>query len=518
MGPDACGECHPDKHASWRDSLHAVMNQRADAPGAIVGDFDDATVRYAGGTARFTRAGDDYAMTLQADGQPARRYRITRTIGVEHLQEYVGVLVDGPEPRDAPAYATEVRLPFGYWRRTGRWLHQQYFDSWYGPEHRADGAVAVDPYAPPTAPWAERCAWCHNTYPFDLRALRSDRRALGQGPEIYFALDDPRPSSAALPDAAMVTVGISCESCHLGGREHAVEGADIHFVPTSPALALRPDAPDLSGGRDNPVVVNTLCAQCHSTPANRYPDGSVTRNSSEALDMAAGACMSQIACTDCHDPHRKHARPAPPCVRCHEDLPPDHAHHADADAQCVDCHMPRIVQGIDRVVRTHRISSPTSAAMFSATAPNACNLCHVDETLDWTLDALATLWDVQVDVLDGGTAAPMGERWLHSASRDTRIAAAAAVARRDDARAWLPALVAALDDPIAYNRMWILFAIEDALGRPLTDREYNPTATREARSDQARQLLDSPDAPRRTRSVGARSDVRAGKLRQRANN
>ena len=112
IGPQACGECHPDQYARWQGSLHRVMNARASDAGAVIGNFDDAAL----GDAHFTRDASGYFMTLRGT-----RYRVTRTIGRRGLQEYVGV-------RDGDA--TEVRLPFGWWPRAGGWQMQSAFDPW----------------------------------------------------------------------------------------------------------------------------------------------------------------------------------------------------------------------------------------------------------------------------------------------------------------------------------------------------------------------------------------------------
>lgn len=494
VGPEACGECHEANYRKWRGSLHRVMNQRVDEAGAIVrGDFSGVDVEYAGGRARFDRdAGGTPHVTLISAAGVTRRYRVTRTIGTRHLQEYVGVQIAGPEPAVDPIYATEIRLPFGWWVRHGAWLHQQYFDSWYGPERRADGAPTLDAFTPDPTPWATRCAWCHNTYAFELRALRErPGRTLGLGPERHVTLPaaasdrDPRQLAALaganhLPVDELVTVGISCESCHLGGREHAVDGDAIRFVPTSDALARRADAPYLEGGRANPAVVNALCAQCHSTPSDTFPHGGATRNSSEALDLAAGACTSAIRCIDCHDPHAGGVRDAvAACTRCHNDLAAPaaaraHARHAPGTASCLDCHMPRMVQGIGGWVRSHRIASPTEPRMLAAGAPNACNLCHLDRSAAWTVAELARGWKRELEA-GGVLDRPMGEVWLAGDQPTWRLVAAGAYARSPLGPAALPALAAGLADPVAYRRMWMLFAVEDTLGRRLDPAEYDPT-------------------------------------------
>src|SRR6185295_1660479 len=98
---------------------------------------------------------------------------------------------------------------------------QPFFDPWLGEDD-------IDIYAPVTEPWAERCPWCHSTYPFAQRIARSSGpHAVGHGLERFF---ESPPAGPRLDVAQQVTTGISCESCHLGGRAHAA-GAPIHFVP-----------------------------------------------------------------------------------------------------------------------------------------------------------------------------------------------------------------------------------------------------------------------------------------------
>jgi HEAT repeat protein len=80
-----------------------------------------------------------------------------------------------------------------------------------------------------------------------------------------------------------------------------------------------------------------------------------------------------------------------------------------------------------------------------------------------------------------------GAAWLASPVGTIRITAAAALARTQG-KAAVPGLLAILDDPIAYYRMWTLFALESALGRRLSPREYDPLAAPARRAAQLRQL------------------------------
>lgn len=456
IGPEACGECHPTQRAAWQTSLHRRMNQLAGSA-SIIGDFQ-TSIAYAGGTATFARDGEGpraaYTMTL-AKGGATTRYRVTRTIGVRSLQEYVGVDTASPE-------AVEVRLPFAWWPRAKGWFAQPYFDPWFAREEDFDA------YAPITEPWAERCPWCHSTYPFEARIARASRRAVGHGMEQFFVAEG---GSERLPVQQQVTIGISCESCHLGGKAHA-DGAPVSFVPRgAEARAGAPVPRPFADERADAAIVNRVCAQCHSGPSPRLADGTALRNSSEALDLAASPCTT-ARCIDCHDPHTggsDEARAIAACTRCHAQLAePDaqraHAGHlagATATATCLDCHMPKLVMGIDRVVRTHRISSPTNPAIVATGGINACNLCHVDRSLRWTLDELRERYDVTLRATRGDPDQPMGERWLASKDAALRLLAADALARSPIARLALPSLKKQqVHDPLPHVRMWTKFAIE----------------------------------------------------------
>jgi len=463
IGPAACGECHAEESTRWSASLHRTMNQRA-TQATIVGR--DASLDYRGGTFAFDR--ERATMTLARAGRTVR-YRITRTIGTRGLQEYVGI---------AEGKHEEVRLPFAWWPRRRGWYPQPYFDPWLDEP-------SFDPYAEVTEPWAERCPWCHSTYPFAQRIARAAGKRVGHGLEQLF---DAPPGGDRLQVDQQITVGISCESCHLGGRAHAA-GAPIHFIPIG--AKARPGAPrptKFADERADPAIVNRVCAQCHSGPSPRFPDGSASRNSSEALDLAASACTAR--CVDCHDPHRAdsrgdEARAIAACTRCHpKRVDPVHAGTGHDGVSCLDCHMPRIVMGIDRHVRTHRIGSPTDRRMLRASAPNACNLCHLDRTLRWTIDGLRDGYAVRLGGRwDDDRSA--GETYLASKEAAVRLIAADAYAHSKLARSALPDLLPLLDDRLAYVRAWAAFAVEDILGGTL---DYDPRAPPVERRRQIDQL------------------------------
>jgi hypothetical protein len=449
IGPEACGACHGEQFADWALSWHRVMNAKADAK-AVIGDFNSVTRPYKGGEVVLSRDLAGFVMTTR-DRERTTQYRITRTIGRRALQEYVGV---------EAGKSDEVRLPFGWWPRFGGWAAQPDFDPWLSE-------ASFDAHAPVREPWAERCPWCHSTYPFAQRIARAaGPRAVGHGFEQY--LDTPRTPQGndRLGLDEQVSTGISCESCHLGGRAHA-DGAPIDFLPHR--VSWRDGAPSFpttfAEQRTDARVVNGVCAQCHSGPSPRLSDGTALRNSSEALDLAASECKTK--CTDCHDPHRggfDEARAAAACARCHTtQAHPTHAGRGhETTTTCLDCHMPRVVMGIERYVRTHRISSPTNAKLYAEAAPNACNLCHLDRTIEWTLAELRDGWDVKIAPATGAYGDEnVGDVWLASKSPAIRLIAMHAYARSPLGTFVRAQIAKSLTDPDAYVRAWARFALED---------------------------------------------------------
>jgi hypothetical protein len=442
---------------------------------------------------------------------------VTRTIGWRYLQEYVGVQIQGPEPAGDLLYTEETRLKFGYVLRDKRWLPQSYLDSPCDEaEYKEDGRVRYDPFDPERNPFNTRCIHCHNTYPYEMR-LYTDDRLQGFPPAPAHAIESllkARPAyldqrhNPSLPRQSLVTVGISCESCHFGGREHSQDVKKApRFVPTHPELAGW--TPEHLNARKNPAIVNSICRQCHFSGSSSWADGSAVLNSMESIEQDRGACRSQLRCIDCHNPHVKGPDAGAPdrkehvaaCVACHVKLQPKaaaqaHGRHNPESVSCLDCHMPRIVHGFDEMNRTHRISSPTERGILESGMPNACNLCHLDRSLAWTRDALLEGWGKRIElppyleeVFGIGHASPAGEAWLAQPIGMQRVVAGAAYARSPLGKKALPSLLRSLEEPNAYVRMRSLQNVERVLGRKLEDKEFSLTGLPEERRRQVQRLL-----------------------------
>ena len=114
----------------------------------------------------------------------------------------------------------------------------------------------------------------------------------------------------------LVEVGIGCESCHGGCREH-VESPAVKpaYEPRAPFLKLATVEKPTTAQR-----VNRICARCHQVLFSHYqwtweggrrndatPGGS-NINSGEARDLLLGGCAGALSCVDCHDPQTMQLR------------------------------------------------------------------------------------------------------------------------------------------------------------------------------------------------------------------
>jgi len=513
VGPEACRDCHKEQYRLWSEHPHRKMNQNASAR-SVLGDFSGARIVYQGGEIAFEESGGRFFMSLERGGKLVRRDLVTRTVGTIYAQYYIGRQVAGPEPRDSLLFTRERKLSFGWWVKLRRWMPVLYFDP-CGPEYQPDGKPTWDFFSnPPLGPlWSSTCLLCHNTYPYIYRVAIGDGLAgfpsqdLRVAPEVAAIVSERVPvrpgetlHDALDPERHLVTLGVSCEACHFGSREHVETDGDFRhqFLPSSPLVSVEPDR-DVAAVRSCAYAVNGLCTQCHGTSNRVYANDACTWNSREGLDLEGGACASAIKCTDCHDPHTKGPREltdAPryveSCARCHPKVGSEHGGH-EGRASCLDCHMPRVTQGLDEVVRTHRISSPTDERMFASGAWNACNLCHLDKPIEWTAAGIERLFGKKIDAapwsaLYGGR--PVGKVWLESRDQAIRLVATQAYARSPLGAAALPDLVRALEDPEAVDRTFAWFAVERVLGRSLGSA-YEVTASPAMRKKQVEALLAS---------------------------
>lgn len=457
-GSDSCRECHRDEHASWHATFHRTMTQRM-TPEAVVGRFDGAEVNSGGYRYRLTQEGDIYysegpdpdQLMYWVQGRkktppanlPRVKLPVVMATGSHHYQTYWV-----PSPAHPGILQT---LPVVFLRETAQWAPRE-AAFLHGPD---DSERFV-------TQWNHHCILCHST---------------GGNP----GLDE---KTGALR-TQVAELGISCESCHGPGREHVdlrralaagtkpardpivnpsrldshrssevcgqCHGVFLHrdefgFEFAAKGNLFRPGE-ELERTRyyprhPKPGAPTTAWADLRRNPQffrNRWwPDGQMLAGGREFTAMRESSCYEKgaLSCLSCHSMHasdpddqlRRDRPGSTACVECHREAKytsdlASHTHHAadSTGSDCRNCHMPHTSYALFKAIRNHQISVPRVAPVTAGGPPNACNLCHIDRTLDWTQEALAKWYGrARVTLPDGGTNVSALAEWTlrgHAAQR-----------------------------------------------------------------------------------------------------
>ena len=151
------------------------------------------------------------------------------------------------------------------------------------------------------------------------------------------------------------------------------------------------------------------------------------------------------------------------CLQCHKDMTlrlTSHTHHAaeSTGSRCYNCHMPHTTFGLLRAIRSHQVSSPNVRESIDHGRPNACNLCHLDQTLSWTAEKLHNWYQQPVPELsDDDKNFSAAIQWLIKGDAAQRALLAWGMgwepAQKTSGREWLyPYLIYSLMDPYAAVR------------------------------------------------------------------
>lgn len=237
VSADSCRSCHPGNYASWHTSFHRTMTQVAKREN-FAADMDGLELSYAKTDYRVERKGDTYRVLTKPTGTPASAYGDPRDIvlltGSHNFQ------VCWVETTDKQGGRKLGQFPFGYiiadkiWTpMTQTFLAPPNIESYY-----SDGD------------WNNGCINCHTTN--------------GRS----------RPTPAGGYDSEVSDFGISCESCHSGGKEHIAANRNplrrfgLHLSDKGDKTIANP------AKMDGPAA-SLACGQCHSFWAFDSNDTSV---------------------------------------------------------------------------------------------------------------------------------------------------------------------------------------------------------------------------------------------------
>lgn len=239
---------------------------------------------------------------------------------------------------------------------------------------------------------------------------------------------------------------------------------------------------------------------------NRFwDDGMIRVTGREFNGVQASPCFrgGQFSCISCHEMHPHETQQATltkwartdqlkpkmdsdqACLQCHKDMSARlvaHTHHGtdSAGSRCYNCHMPHTTYGLLHAMRSHQVSSPSVQESVIYGRPNACNLCHLDQTLAWTAQKLHAWYDQPALELspDNQTIAA-SVQWLVKGDAGQRALIAWGMgwepAQKASGRDWLyPYLIYSLVDPYAAIRFDAWKSLQTLPG--FTDFSFTYTA------------------------------------------
>jgi predicted CXXCH cytochrome family protein len=423
----SCQTCHAPEYASWRKTYHRTMTQQA-LPENVVGRFDGSTVLSGGLPYRVFREGDAFwadmpdpdvmmyivqgGRKLAFDEVPRKRLPVVMTTGSHHYQTYWVA---------SPRYDRLLQtLPLVYLIADDQWIPRE--DAFLRGPHDTERFITQ---------WNHHCIRCHSTggkpgLEPTTGQLRTEVAELGisceacHGPGVEHvrvhtasgALHTAeKPSSAADPTIVNPARLDSRRSTHVCGLCHGV-----HLMREEFAMEFAHHGPQFRPGDDleekfhliqhprvepTPLRLEELRKNPGFFAERWWDDGSLLAGGREFTGLAASACYTRgtMSCLSCHRMHgsdpndqlRKGMDGPAACTQCHggpkytTDLQ-QHTHHPlDSEgSHCLNCHMPHTTYALLSAIRSHQIQSPHVRSSARHGVPNACNLCHLDQTLAWT--------------------------------------------------------------------------------------------------------------------------------------
>jgi hypothetical protein len=438
VSSNTCKACHPDEYSSWHASYHRTMTQTA-TPETAVANFKDVTIAAVHGRPmRLSQRGQQlWAEFDDPDSpeQPRIERQVTMITGSHHQQIYwygtgrnrlLGQLPGAylvPEQRWIPRRMAVLHPPTqltfsetGHWNGTCITCHATHgkpqFDT-------PPGSAPLDTQVVNTtaAEFGIACESCHGPSEAHVAANRNPLRRyslhLTGAPDsttVQPSRLDPRRSSQV------------CGQCHGvwefydANGERLANGNGLPYRPGDELSATRFVAqPTVNAS--SPAMQSLLADDSRFIRDAFWSDGTVRVSGREYNGLIESPCFKDatdpgrtLSCFSCHSLHKTADDTRAPsewaddqlavgksgndaCLQCHEPLRANltaHTHHAanSAGSSCYNCHMPYTTYGLLKTIRSHTVASPSVKESVETGRPNACNLCHLDRTLEWTGQAL----------------------------------------------------------------------------------------------------------------------------------
>jgi formate-dependent nitrite reductase cytochrome c552 subunit len=360
VGSEQCKMCHLEHYDSWRGTLHSRtiqdVTQNLDAMAATM---NPEAIR-----ADLRKMEKDLKVPVDDIYIPEVE-DLKYTIGVQWKQGYI-------VEKEGTLYVAPIE--YDIWENS--WLAYRE-DDW---DKRS---------------WIKDCSGCHTT-------------------------------GVDLEKGTFVEGRVGCEACHGPGSHHVV----------LPKTAIFDKRTTIVNPATLPAGLRTqVCGSCHGTGVSTtekdvawpvgyrsgralgpYFDSPYPANMDAKIAFANGLAQGHhqeynawklsthakegVTCTSCHFVHQLGVAPtqfqtmgsgSEQCLRCHRVINTNQAHSIHSFANCVGCHMPRIVESAESG-NTHSHAFVTllpKETLQNPRVPNSCQTCHKHKDAD-----LATLQQV----------------------------------------------------------------------------------------------------------------------------
>ncbi|MBC8133820.1 MAG: hypothetical protein H7X95_12620, partial [Deltaproteobacteria bacterium] len=270
VGSAACQGCHGDVVAAWRRSpMHRMT--RLPEQTEIRAPFDGRAFRFKGDIARFEQVKDARFMRLTSSDGGTRIYRVTKVIGGRYREDFAGLQVASADPGAAAVGDphAELILPVSYVFQNASFRLKGY-SVMVGerPGLRAGGV------------WNQTCIFCHNTVPYfdDLwGALHGPGAPSYQGVVVDRVMPPSRRMSYEVTDARALIRAVQEEVVALGGVAASASPASSSSVPTESddvraALRLGMVAARAHFGPSHFIEIGIGCESCHGGSREHVED------------------------------------------------------------------------------------------------------------------------------------------------------------------------------------------------------------------------------------------------------
>ena len=413
----ACLECHPKNHESWHASYHRTMTQLPSADSMRV-EFSQQQLEFDGRRYELERRGDQYWAVMHDPDQAVDERQSTRTIVERPI-----ALVTGSHHLQLYWYATGQSrllglLPVHYFLDEQQWL----------PARATLLRPPDEHFSSETGRWNQRCIQCHATHGrtrpqsdgnYDSAVVEfgiSCEACHGPGGEhVRRRRADPHAADHALVNPARLDSHRASEICGLChsytfGKSQAAELRELsHGFTFRPGerlddslVLIRRDEPSREHLRRNQIDPEVHFAE------RFWSDGMVRVAGREFNGMSESACYQRgsMSCLSCHSMHQtadddralgdwanRQLKPGmdsdQACLQCHDRgryASSNHTHHGSEStgSRCYNCHLPHTTYGLLRVMRSHQIEIPRAAVSKQTGRPNGCQLCHLNQSVEWT--------------------------------------------------------------------------------------------------------------------------------------